>query len=69
MLTLVDVIQSVEQLNKADERALLEYLQQRASVEPDDKPRAFVFDMHPNAMVMSDDFDAELPDEFWLGDA
>ena len=23
--------------------------------------------LHPNAMVMSPDFDAPLPDEFWLG--
>lgn len=69
MLTLVEVIRSVEKLNKADERALLEYLQQRASIEHHDEPRAFVFDMHPDAMIMSEDFDAELPDEFWLGDA
>jgi len=27
-----------------------------------------IFDLHPNAMIMSEDFDAELPDEFWLGE-
>ena len=27
-----------------------------------------IFDMHPGAMVMSDDFDAPLPDSFWLGE-
>lgn len=24
-------------------------------------------DLHPGAMIISDDFDAPLPDEFWLG--
>ncbi len=31
-----------------------------------DKPR--VFDLHPGAIWMSDDFDDPLPDEFWLGE-
>jgi hypothetical protein len=33
---------------------------------PAKKPR--VSPLHPGAMVMSDDFNDELPDEFWLGD-
>lgn len=27
-----------------------------------------IFDLHPGAMWMSDDFDDPLPDEFWLGE-
>lgn len=30
-----------------------------------DNPR--IFDLHPGAIEMHDDFDEELPDEFWLG--
>ena len=26
-----------------------------------------ISDLHPGAMIISDDFDAPLPDEFWLG--
>ena len=34
---------------------------------PSQKQR--IFDLHPGAMIMSEDFDDELPDEFWLGKA
>lgn len=37
-----------------------------AHVEP---PRsARIFNLHPGAMVASDDFDEPLPDEFWMGE-
>ena len=29
---------------------------------------SFIFNMHEGAIEMSDDFDAPLPDAFWLGD-
>jgi len=31
------------------------------------QPQPRVPDLHPDAMRTSDDFDAPLPDEFWLG--
>ncbi len=32
-----------------------------------DKPKQRVAPLHPGAIEVSDDFDAPLPDEFWLG--
>jgi len=32
-----------------------------------EKPRQRVAPLHPGAIEMSDDFNAPLPDEFWLG--
>lgn len=34
-------------------------------VTPPKNPR--IFDLHPGAFEISDDFDDELPDAFWLG--
>lgn len=31
------------------------------------KPKQRIAPLHPGAIEMSDDFDAPLPDEFWLG--
>lgn len=31
--------------------------------------REWVFNLHPGAWVMSEDFDDPLPDEFWLGES
>jgi prevent-host-death family protein len=36
-------------------------------VEAGPQPR--VPDLHPGAFLLSDDFDAPLPDEFWAGEA
>jgi hypothetical protein len=37
--------------------------------EPSPPPqRPFVFGLHPGQVWMSDDFDAPLPDAFWLGE-
>jgi antitoxin (DNA-binding transcriptional repressor) of toxin-antitoxin stability system len=32
-----------------------------------EKPKQRIAPLHPGAIEMSDDFDAPLPDEFWLG--
>lgn len=38
--------------------------------EPAPPPQSpFLFGLHPGQVWMSDDFDAALPDAFWLGDS
>ncbi len=73
MTTVHDVLVIATQLTPVEQleviQALSRGLQQQyaekssgASVSP---PR--IFGLHAGKMWISDDFDAELPDEFWLG--
>ena len=65
MTELMEILEAVERLNEEDKAQLKAYLN-RASTPV--KPSPIIFDLHPGAMVMSDDFDDELPDEFWFGE-
>ena len=40
-----------------------------ARLAPLAEGQARVPNLHPDAFVMADDFDAALPDEFWLGES
>lgn len=65
-MRLDDVLKIIDNLDEADKQALLEHLQRG---QAEHKPRTVpVLNLHPGAMTPSDDFDAELPDSFWLGE-
>jgi len=55
----------IETLSDADKRQLMAYLQ-RQSPKAERQPR--ILDMHRGAMIMREDFDEELGDDFWLGE-
>lgn len=38
------------------------------SVAPNSSNSPRIPDLHPNAIIISNDFDEPLPDEFWLGE-
>ncbi|PSF34540.1 toxin-antitoxin (TA) system antitoxin [Aphanothece hegewaldii CCALA 016] len=38
------------------------------SINPSNSNSPRIPDLHPNAIIMSEDFDEPLPDEFWLGE-
>lgn len=67
MTDLQTLFRTVDELTAHEKQQLIEYLQQ-SQPEPTAKPGKRIFDLHPGAIVMSDDFDAELPDSFWLGE-
>jgi hypothetical protein len=60
----------VERLPPDVQEQLYDYaqflLERKTRTSPPRKER--VANLHPGAAVMSDDFDAPLPDRFWLGE-
>lgn len=65
MTDLMEILEAVDRLNEEDKAQLKAYLNR---VSTPAKTAPIIFDLHPGAMVMSDDFDDELPDEFWFGE-
>lgn len=61
------LFRTVDELTADEKQQLIEYLQ-HSQQKSAPKLTKRVFGLHPNAMVMSDDFDDELPDSFWLGE-
>lgn len=65
MMTLQDVKNAIDRLTPEQKQQVLEYLQQ--SDEGQQEPKERVFGLHKGNIWISDDFDDELPLEFWLG--
>lgn len=64
MTDLLELFDAVDRLNDSEKEQLKAYLNRQKQKS---QPSVITFDLHPNAMTMSDDFDAELPDTFWFG--
>jgi hypothetical protein len=60
------VLQVVDTLSDDEKQRLLKYLQRHHVEEKSSEVTQRVLDLHPDAAIMSDDFDEELPDSFWL---
>jgi hypothetical protein len=68
MSTLAEIESAADELSPEELKKLLLHVAERlerASQPSISKPR--VAGLHPGAIVMAADFDAPLPDEFWLG--
>jgi hypothetical protein len=68
-MTLVEILQAIETLDASEQDILLKRLQRTIVNKQPHTHQSFILDMHPGAMIAADDFDEELPDSFWLGDA
>ena len=66
MSTLAEIEHAAEELPPEEFAILLAHLAERSRSKCA-PPRERVAGLHPGAIVMSPDFDAPLPDEFWLG--
>jgi hypothetical protein len=66
MTDLDTLYHAVDELSPEEKRKLVEYIQQGKVVQS--QPVHRVIGLHPNAIWMSEDFDEELPDSFWLGE-
>ena len=66
MSTLAEIEHAADALPPEEFAILLEHLSKR-SRSMGVPPRERVAGLHPGAIVMAPDFDAPLPDEFWLG--
>lgn len=66
MSTLAEIEHAADALPLEELAILLEHLAERSRTKCV-QPRERVAGLHPGAIVMSPDFDAPLPDEFWLG--
>ncbi len=68
-MTLQDLIQEAQQLTWQEQfqlaTRLLQWVEAKMQVQPLKERQP---DLHPGAFVMADDFDAPLPDSFWLGE-
>ena len=60
------VLQVVDTLSDDEKQRLLKHLQRGLGEEKAPEVTQRVLDLHPGAATMSDDFDEELPDSFWL---
>lgn len=66
MDNLQTLFQAVDQLTDEERRQLYDHLAASlANQSPAHQER--VFDLHPDAIQTSDDFDAPLSDKFWFG--
>ncbi len=62
------VLQVVDTLSDDEKQRLLKYLQGQHIEGKPLKVTGRILDLHRGAVTMSDDFDEELPDSFWLDD-
>jgi hypothetical protein len=71
MTTVRDVLTIAEQLTPVEQleviQALSRALQQRYLATEIESERPRILGLHAGKVWMSDDFDAELPETFWLG--
>ena len=58
---------TLTELTKLEQVIRHELEQRRAKTSPDTSPRPRVLGLHQDAWTVAEDFDAPLPDEFWLG--
>jgi hypothetical protein len=68
MSTLAEIELAAAGLAPADKRALLEWLQMELTAQEEPRPEgARTPGLGAGAWLVADDFDAPLPDSFWLG--
>ena len=67
MTDLDTLFRAVDALSTEEKQQLVEYIQRAGLPESQRKPR--VFGLHPDGIWISEDFDDELPDSFWLSEA
>jgi 3-phosphoglycerate kinase len=68
MINLNDVLKTVDALTDEQKVIVIEHLRRSTEKQSDPTQTARIFNLHPGAMVMSEDFDDELPDSFWFGE-
>ena len=66
MSTLAEIEKAADALPLEEAEQLLQHLTERLHRTPA-QPGERIAGLHPGAIVMAPDFDAPLPDEFWLG--
>ncbi len=66
-MNLKTLYHTIDQLTAEEKQQLVAYIQEQSEAKPPQK-RQRVFDLHAGLVWVSDDFDAELPDSFWLGE-
>jgi hypothetical protein len=69
MINMDELLRTLNTLSPAQKKQVIDFLQQPQPENGSEEParQGLILNMHPGAMVMSPDFDDELPDEFWLG--
>lgn len=68
MSTLAEIEAAAEQLPPTEVKQLLQHLAQGLERTPESaNPKPRVFGLHAGMWEVAPDFDAPLPDEFWLG--
>jgi hypothetical protein len=67
MIDMDELLRTLNTLSPEQKKQVIDYLQQPENGAEEPSRQGLIFNMHPGAMVMSPDFDDELPDEFWLG--
>ena len=66
MSTLAEIEAAADTLPPEQAEQLFQHLAQRLSRKPGARGQR-IANLHPGAIEMAPDFDAPLPDEFWLG--
>ena len=66
MSTLLEIEAAVETLPEAEKRALLEFISAKLEARTA-TPAKRIAGLHGGAWEVGPDFDAPLPEEFWLG--
>ena len=67
MSNLADIEQALDQLTLDELRTLEQVIQAKASARLDDGSQPRKPCLHAGIWTVAEDFDAPLPDEFWLG--
>ncbi len=68
MSTLAEIEAAADQLPPEELKELLSYVARRLAITSQAAPgKPRIAGLHPGAITMAEDFDAPLPDEFWLG--
>lgn len=62
------IIEVIDELSPQQLLELSTFLRLLTDQPVSDEKRIFTFDLHRGKIWMADDFNAELPDSFWLGD-
>lgn len=63
-----DILQAIDELDTSQLYRISQHIEQRQKATmPPTTHR--ILNLHKGAMTYSHDFDAPLPDDFWLGDA
>lgn len=67
MTDLQTLFRTIDELTPEEKQQVVAYIQGQQTPEID-VPSHRVFDLHAGVIWMSEDFDDELPESFWLGE-